>query len=138
VQPALHQVAPRRGEQLAAEAEPLEFRPQVEFEDFAVVIEAARAIASVVGVARHAFAESQHRDPAAFAHRGVPPHRPAPVDELVEFRSRNNALISVPPGVVVRRRNRPCIGRLGAADFDQGRAHGAIEASTPPRFKSYI
>src|SRR5258708_37098597 len=35
LQAALHQVAPRRGEQLAAEAEALEFRPQVELVDLA-------------------------------------------------------------------------------------------------------
>src|SRR5215472_1624291 len=33
LQAALHQVAPRRGEQLAAEAEALEFRPQVKLVD---------------------------------------------------------------------------------------------------------
>src|SRR6516162_3866414 len=37
LQSALHQVAPRRGEQLAAEAEALEFRPQVKLVDLAVV-----------------------------------------------------------------------------------------------------
>src|SRR6266508_3979988 len=56
-EPALYQVAPRRGEQLAAEAEPLEFRPQIELVDLPVVIEAARAVAPVIGVAGHAFAE---------------------------------------------------------------------------------
>src|SRR5262245_27684526 len=138
LQPALHQVAPRRGEQLAAEAETLEFRPQVELVDLAVVVQDARAIAPVVGITGHAFAERQHRDPAALANRAVPPYRTAPVDELVELRPRNDALISAPPGFVVRRGDGRSIGRLGAADFDEGRAHDMIEASTPPRFKSYI
>src|SRR5262249_25265763 len=138
LQPTLHQVAPRRGEQLAAEAETLEFRPQVELVDFAVVIQAARAVAPVIGITGHAFPERQHHDPAAFANRAVPPQRAAPVDELVELRPGNDALISTPPGFVVRRGDGRCIGRLGAADFDEGRAHDMIEASTRPRFKSYV
>src|SRR6266516_2679535 len=138
LQPALHQVAPRRGEQLAAEAEALEFRPQVELVDFAVVIQAARAVAPVIGITGHAFAECQHHDPAAFANRAVPPCRAAPVDQLVELWPRNDALIRTPPGFVVRRGDGRSIGRLGAADFDQGRVHDLIQASTPPRFKSYI
>src|SRR5215813_1489687 len=138
LQSALHQVAPRRGEQLAAEAEALEFRPQVKLVDLAVVIQAAGAIAAVIGVTGHAFAECQHHDPAAFANRAVPPCRAAPVDELVELRPRNDALISAPPGFVVRRGDGRSIGRLGAADFDQGRVHDVIQASTSPRFKSYV
>src|SRR6266487_2679050 len=102
LQAALHQVASRRGEQLAAEAEALEFRPQVELVDLAVVIQAARAIAPVIGVTGHAFAECQHRDSAAFANRAVPPCRAAPVDQLVELRPWNDALIRTPPGFVVR------------------------------------
>src|SRR5215831_8351051 len=43
-QPALGEVAPRRGEQPAAEPEALEFRSQIELVDFAVVGEAARAV----------------------------------------------------------------------------------------------
>src|SRR5947207_2825855 len=61
VQSALHEVATRGGEQLAAEAETLEFRPQIKLVDLAVVVQAARAVAAVVGVARDAIAESQHR-----------------------------------------------------------------------------
>src|SRR5262245_66528400 len=57
LQPALHQVAPRGGEQLTAEAEALEFRPQVELVDLAVVIQAARAIATDVGITGNDFAE---------------------------------------------------------------------------------
>src|SRR5215472_16761488 len=138
LQAALHQVAPRRGEQLAAEAEALEFRPQVKLVDLAVVIQAARAIAPVIGITGHAFAECQHRDPAALANRAVPPCRAAPVDQLVELRPRNDALIRASPGFVVRRGDGRSIGRLGAADFDQGRVHDMIQASTSPRFKSYI
>src|SRR5580704_13046602 len=37
---ALRQIAARRGEQPATEAQALEFRPQIEFVDLAVVIEA--------------------------------------------------------------------------------------------------
>ena len=74
-QPALRQVAARGGEQAAAEAEPLEFGPQVELVDLAVIIEAARAIAPVIGVARDLVAELQERDAAAFANRAVPPRR---------------------------------------------------------------
>src|SRR5206468_11849324 len=110
--------------QLAAEAKPLEFRPQIELVDFAVIVKAARTVAAVVGVAGHAFAECQHSDPAAFAHRTVPPLGAATVDQLVELRPRDDALISAAPGVVMSCRDRPCIGRLGAADFDEGRAHG--------------
>ena len=67
LQAALREVAARRREQLAAEAQPLEFRPQVKLVDLAVVVEAARAVAAVVGVARDRIAEGEDGDPAAFA-----------------------------------------------------------------------
>src|SRR5579872_5715379 len=41
LQAALHQVAPRRREQAASEAEALEFGAQVEFVDFALEVQAA-------------------------------------------------------------------------------------------------
>src|SRR5262245_59778277 len=52
-EPALGEVAAGCVEQLAAEAQPLEFRPQVELVDLAVVVEAAGAVAAVIGVARN-------------------------------------------------------------------------------------
>src|SRR5205807_10549453 len=62
LQPALQQVAPCRGEQPAAEAETLEFRAQVELVDFTFEMQAAGAVAAVVGVARDLVAEHQHAD----------------------------------------------------------------------------
>src|SRR5262245_33183159 len=50
LQAALRQVAARRGEETAAEAQPLELRPQVNLVDLAVIEQAARAIPPVVGV----------------------------------------------------------------------------------------
>ena len=120
LQAALREVAARRREQLAAEAEPLEFRPQIELVDLAVVVEAARAVAAVVGVARDRIAEREDRDAAALADGAVPPVRPAAVDQPLELRARDDALIGGPPGVVMRRGDRRCIGRLGAADLDEG------------------
>src|SRR5262249_4141713 len=73
LQPALRQVAPGRGEQLAAKAKPLKLRTQIKLVDFAIVIEAACAVAAIIGVARDALSESEHGDPAAFANRAVPP-----------------------------------------------------------------
>src|SRR5262249_34330431 len=137
-QAALPEVAACGGKELASEAEALEFRPQVELVDLAVVVEAARAVAAVVGVAGDAFAEGEHCNPAALAGRAVPPLPAAPIDQLVELGPRDDALIRAPPGIVVSRRNRRRIGRLGAADFDQGRAHGEIEASSSAAFKSYV
>ena len=93
LQAALRQVAPRRGEQLAAKAEPLELGPQVELVDFAVVVQAARAVAAVVGIAGDVVAERQDGDPAAFADGAVPPVRAAAVDQLVELGTGNDALI---------------------------------------------
>ena len=100
-QRALRQVAPRRGEQAAAEAEALEFRPQIELVDFAVIIEAARAVAAVIGVARDLVAELQQRDAAAFANGAFPPRRAAAIDQLFEFGARNDALIGGPPCLIV-------------------------------------
>src|SRR5204862_389744 len=62
LQSALREVAPRRGEQPAAEAEPLKFRAEIKLVDLAVVEQAARAIASVVRIARDTIAELQQRD----------------------------------------------------------------------------
>src|SRR3954469_781375 len=64
VESALREILARRGEQLASEAEPLEFRPQVELVDFPVVVEAAGAVAPVVGIARDIVAEHQEADAA--------------------------------------------------------------------------
>ena len=75
LQPALDQVLARRGEQAAAEAEALEFRPQVKLVDFAVVEQAARAVAAVVGVAGELVAELQEGDAAALADRRCPTSR---------------------------------------------------------------
>src|SRR5262249_367912 len=69
-----------------------------------------------------AIAKCQHRDAAAFANRVVPPLRAATVDELVEFRPGNDALIGAAPGLVVGRRDAGGIGRLRATDLDQDRA----------------
>src|SRR5882757_5972747 len=138
LQAALLQVASRRREQPTAEAEPLEFRSQIKLVDLAIVVEAAGAIAAVVGVAGDAIPERQHGDAATFADGAVPPLRAAPIDELVQLGSRDDALVSTLPGFVVSRGYRRCIGRLSATDFDEDRAHVEIEASTSRRFKGYV
>src|SRR5215207_11729695 len=53
LQPALHQIAPGGGEEAAAEAETLEFRPQIELVDLAFEMQAPGAVAAVIGVARY-------------------------------------------------------------------------------------
>src|SRR5713226_6858406 len=102
LQPALHQVTPCRGKELAAEAEALEFRPQIKLVDLPVVVQAARAVAPVIGVAGDAIAEGQHGDAAALADRAVPPLRAVPVDQLLELGSGNDSLVGTSPGLVVR------------------------------------
>src|SRR5215472_12817946 len=124
-QRALRQVAPRRREQAAAKAQALVFRPQVKLVDFAVVIEAARAVAAVIGVACDLIAELQQRDAAALADRAVPPRRAAAVDESPELGARNYSLIGRPPCLIMRVGNRGGIARLGAAYFDEDGAHDA-------------
>src|ERR1043165_7081111 len=62
LQSALRQIAPRRREQPPAETQPLKFRAEIELVDLAVVEQAARAVAAVVGVARDAIAELKQRD----------------------------------------------------------------------------
>src|ERR1700748_1509340 len=57
LQAALAEVAAHRGEQLVAEAQALEFGAQIELVDLAVVIEAAGAVAAVIGIARDGLAE---------------------------------------------------------------------------------
>src|SRR6185312_2418132 len=102
LQPALHQIAPGGGEQAAAKAEALEFRPQIELVDLAFEMQAAGAVAAVIGVARHLVAEHQHADAAALADRAVPPLRAATVDELFELGAGNDALIGRAPGFIMR------------------------------------
>src|SRR6185436_15100269 len=93
LQPALRQVAPRRGEQAAAEAEPLEFRTEIKLVDLAVIEQAARAVAPVIGIARDAIAEAEQRHAAAFGDRVLPPARAAPADQLLQFGSGDDAAI---------------------------------------------
>src|SRR4051794_12669601 len=83
LQPALQQVAPRGGEEPAAEAETLEFRPQIELVDLAFEVQTAGAVAAVIGIACDLVAEHQHADAAALADRTVPPLRAAAVDQLL-------------------------------------------------------
>ena len=62
----------------------------------------------------------------------------APVDELVELRTRDDALVGGPPRFVVGGRDGVCVRRLGAPDLDQGRAHARIQASAPAAIKPYV
>src|SRR4249920_1561342 len=109
LQPALRQVTSCRGEELAAEAEALKLGAQIQLVDLTVIIQAAGAVATVVGIARDGLAEGKHGDAAALANGAVPPLRAAPVDQLVELGSGNDALVRPPPGFVMRRRNGRCI-----------------------------
>ena len=106
LQAALAEVAARRGEQAAAEAEALILGAQIKLVDLAVVEQAARAVAAVVGVARDLVAERQQRDAAALADRAVPPVGTAARDQLVEFDSGDDALIGGAPSLVVSLRDR--------------------------------
>src|SRR5271155_4292670 len=124
-QRALRQIAARGGEQAPAEAEPLEFRPQVKLVKLAVIIQAARPVAPVIGIAGDLVAKLQQRNTAAFADRRVPPCRSAAVDQFFKFAARNNTLIGCPPRLIVGIRNRAGIVCLGAADFDQDGTHEA-------------
>src|SRR5262249_58918928 len=96
-QPALCEIAPCRGEKAPAEPETLKFRPQVQLVDFAVVGEAAGAVATVVGGTGDTIAEHQERHAAALTDRAFPPSRSAPADQLREFGARDDALIRRPP-----------------------------------------
>src|SRR4029077_778386 len=127
LQSALREVAPRRREQPPAEAEPLELRAEIELVDLAVVEQAARAIAPVVGIARDAIAELQQRDAAPFGDGILPPARTAPADQLLEFGTRDDAAIRRPPSRIVRRRDQRGIGWLGAANLDEDGRHVRIE-----------
>ena len=127
-QAALGEIAPGRGEQPAAEAQALEFRPQVEFIDLAVVGEAAGAVAAVIGVTGDALGEHQERDAAALADGGFPPGRSAPADQLLEFRAGDDAAICRTPGVIVGLRDGHGVDGLGPANLDEGGTHDRIEA----------
>ena len=125
LQAALDQILARGGEQAAAEAQSLEFGPQIKLVDLAVVEQAARAVASVIGVAGNAVAELQDGDAAAFADSRVPPVRAAAVDQLVELVARDDALIGRAPRLVMRLGDVHRVGGLGAANLYEGRAHFA-------------
>ena len=138
LQAALREILARRGEQAAAEAETLELRPQIKFVDFAVIKQAARAIAPVIGIASNLLAELQNGNAAAFADRRFPPIRSAPVDQLVEFVARDDALIGGPPCLIVRRGDVRRVGGLGSANLYEGRTHRRIEATNFAAFKPII
>src|SRR5450830_1250810 len=137
LQAALDQILARGGKQAAAEAEALVFRTQVQLVDLAVIEQAARAVAPVIGVAGDAVTELQDGDAAALADGAVPPIRPAPVDQLVELVARDDALIGRAPCLVMCLGDVHRIGCLGAAHLYEGRAHFGIEATNPAPFKPY-
>jgi hypothetical protein len=130
LQPALQKVAPRGGEQPAAEAEALEFRAQIELVDFAFEVQAAGAVAAVIGVAGDLVAEHQHADAATLADGAVPPMRAAAVDQLFQLGAGNDALVGRTPGLVMGRRNRGCVSSSGRPDLDQGCAHGRDQSKS--------
>src|SRR3979411_1288383 len=103
---ALQQIASRGGKQPAAEAETLKFRPQVKLVDFAFEMQAACAVAAVIGIASDLVTENQHAAAPAPADRAVPPLGAAAVDQLLQLGAGNDALISGAPGFVVGRRYR--------------------------------
>src|SRR5258708_23056194 len=130
LQPTLQQVAPCRGEQPAAEAEPLKLGPQVKLIYLAFEVQAAGAVAAVVRIARDLVAEHQHADTAALADRAVPPLWAAAVDQLLELGAGNDALIGRAPSLVMRGRYRGCIRSFGRPYLDHGCAHGANQSKS--------
>ena len=66
-----------------------------------------------------------------------PPVRSAPVDQLVEFVARDDALIGGPPCLIVRRGDVGRVGSLGSANLYEGRTHFGIEAMNFAAFKPY-
>src|SRR5260370_17471223 len=96
-QAALQQVASCGGEQPAAEAEALKLGAQIKLVDLAFEMQAARAVAAVIGIARDLFAEHQHADAAALADRAIPPLRAAAGVQLLHLATGNDALIGRPP-----------------------------------------
>src|SRR5262249_4409486 len=123
-QTALGEVAASRGKKTAAEAKPLQLRPQLVFVTLAVLEQAARPIAPVVGIAGDAVAEPEKGNAAALSNRALPPSRPAPADQLLQLGSRDDPSIRAAPRFIVGFRHRYRIGWLGAANLDEGRFHG--------------
>ena len=121
LQAALHEVLARGGEQATAEAQPLELGTQIKLVDFAVIEQAARPVAPVVGVAGNLLAELQDGDAAALADGRVPPVRSAPVDQLAELVARDDALIGRPPCLVMGRGDVHRIGGLRTANLYESR-----------------
>src|SRR5882724_3429693 len=130
LQAALHQVALGRGEKPSAETEALKLGAQIELVDLAFEMQAARAVAAVIGIARDLVAEHQHADAAALADRAVPPLRAATVDQLLELGPGNDTLIGRAPGFVMGGRHRSCIRSSGRPNLDQGCAHGSDQSKS--------
>src|SRR5215471_8786706 len=118
LQAALGEIAARRVEQAPAETETLEFRTQIELVDFALEMQAARAVAAIIGIAGHLVAKHQHADAATFADRAVPPLRATAVDQLFQLGAGYDALISRAPGFVMGRRYRCSVCSLGRPNLD--------------------
>ena len=72
LQAALREILARGGKQPAAETEALELGPQIDLVNLAVIKQAARAIAPVIGVAGDVVAELQDGNAAAFADGASP------------------------------------------------------------------
>ena len=125
------------GEQAAPKTQTLEFRPQINLVDLAVVKQAACAVAPIVGIARDAIAELKDCNAAAFADGRIPPVRTTAVDQLVELIARDDALIGRAPRLIMGVGDVQCVCRLCATNLYEGRAHCAIEATNFAAFKPY-
>src|SRR5258705_13161554 len=125
----------RGGEPPAAEAEALKLGAQIKLVDLAFEMQAARAVAPVIGVARDLFAEHQPADAAALADRAIPPLRAAAVDQLLQLGAGNDALIGGAPSFVMGRRYRRCVRSFGRPNLDQGCAHGSDQSKSARRLQ---
>src|SRR6185437_11271547 len=115
----------------------LELRAQIKLVDLAIIKQAARAVAAIIGVAGDLLAKLQDGDAAALADRRIPPIRATPGNQLIEFVAGDDALIGGAPSLVMSLGDVGCVRCLGATNLYDGRAHCRIEATNFAPFKPY-
>src|SRR5262249_31550938 len=98
----------------------------IQFVDFPIVSQASRSVPAIISIARYGVPERQNRNSASLADGALPPLRAAPIDQLIQLRTRDDALVRGAPSQVMRRSERLGIGRFGTADFDGDGMHDEL------------
>lgn len=97
----LGEILARRLEKARAEAQPLKFRRNIEFENFSPIMERGHAVSPIARIAAYGVIEIKDKKARASDDCRVPPKRSAPGNHSFELAPGDEATIGVAPSGIV-------------------------------------